>query len=241
VLIVDIGGGTSDFSIVRVGPRRWLRPDRNDDVLATHGQRVGGTDLDRLLSLSAVMPHLGYNTTTGAGRATMPRHYYLDLATWHRINTLYTQRIAADLKALRAEADAPEKLDRLIRVIHGRHGHGLAMAVEAAKIALSDAEAARLQLSTMTGGPNPVVTRASFDEVIATPLDRITTAISTILADAGLKPPHLSTVFLTGGSANLPALRGLIAALLPGIPLATGDMLGSVGTGLALDAASRFA
>jgi hypothetical chaperone protein len=241
VLIVDIGGGTSDFSIVRVGPNRWLRPDRNDDVLATGGIRVGGTDLDRLLSLTAVMPHLGYNSTTGAGRGTMPRHYYLDLATWHRINTLYTQRIAADLKALRAEADAPEKLDRMIRVIHGHHGHGLAIAVEATKIALSDADAARLHLSTLTGGPNPVVTRATFEDAIATPLARIAGTLSDTLHQAAITPAALSTVFLTGGSAGLPALRNLITQFLPGIPIATGDMLGSVGTGLALDAASRFA
>jgi hypothetical chaperone protein len=240
VLIVDIGGGTSDFSIVRVGPQRWQRPDRNDDVLGTGGVRVGGTDLDRLLSLAAVMPHLGYHSTTGAGRGIMPRHYYLDLATWHRINTLYTQRVAADLKALRAVADAPEKLDRMIRVISTRQGHGLAMAVEAAKIALSGGDAARLHLSAMTGGGNPVVTRATFEEAIAAPLNRIADTLSATLAQAGLAPANLSTVFLTGGSAGLPALHALVGALLPGVPVATGDMLGSVGTGLALDAASRF-
>ena len=241
VLIVDIGGGTSDFSIVRVGPGRMLRADRNDDVLATDGVRVGGTDLDRLLSLAAVMPHLGYNSTTGSGRGTMPRHYYLDLATWHRINTLYTQRIAADLKALRAVADAPEKLDRLIRVIAARQGHGVAMAVEAAKIALSDADAARLHLGPLTGGGNPVVTRATFEGAIAMPLSRIAATLTETLQQAQLSPHDLSTVFLTGGSAGLPALHALVAQLLPGIPVATGDMLGSVGTGLALDAAARFA
>ncbi len=241
VLIVDIGGGTSDFSIVRVGPGRMQRPDRNDDVLATGGVRVGGTDLDRLLSLAAVMPHLGYNSTTGAGRATMPRHYFLDLATWHRINTVYTQRVATDLKALRAVADAPDQLDRLIRVIGGRHGHGVAMAVEAAKIALSDTQAARLLLHDMTGGPNPVVTRATFEDAIATPLARIAETLQATLTAGGVAPAALSTVFLTGGSAGLPALRAVVAQCLPGIPIATGDMLGSVGTGLALDAASRFA
>ncbi|MGL4319565.1 MAG: Hsp70 family protein, partial [Paracoccaceae bacterium] len=240
VLIVDIGGGTSDFSVVRVGPQRWLRADRNDDVLGTGGVRVGGTDLDRLLSLAAVMPHLGYNSTTSAGRSIMPRHYYLDLATWHRINTLYAQRVAADLKALRAVADAPEKLDRMIRVIATQQGHGLAMAVEAAKIALSGADAARLHLSAMTGGGNPVVTRATFETAIAVPLTRIADTLSATLAQAGVAPAALSTVFLTGGSAGLPALHALVAGLLPGVPIATGDMLGSVGTGLALDAASRF-
>ena len=240
VLIVDIGGGTSDFSIVRVGPQRWQRADRNDDVLATGGIRVGGTDLDRLLSLAAVMPQLGFNTTTGAGRGIMPRHYYLDLATWHRINMLYSQRVAADFKALRAVADAPEHLDRMIRVIAGRHGHGVAMAVEDAKIALSEAEAARLNLSGLTGGGNPVVTRPTFEEAIAAPLTRIGDTLGQVMAQAGVAPPALSTVFLTGGSAGLPALHALVGALLPGVPIATGDMLGSVGTGLALDAASRF-
>ena len=241
VLIVDIGGGTSDFSLLRVGPGRWLRADRNDDVLGTGGIRVGGTDLDRLLSLAAVMPHLGYNSTTGAGRGVMPRHYYLDLATWHRINTLYTQRVAADLKALRADADSPEQMDRMIRVIAARHGHGVAMAVEAAKIGLSAAEAARLQLSTLTGGGNPVVTRATFETAIAAPLSRIGDTLAQVMAQAGVTPAALSSVFLTGGTAGLPALHALVAALLPGVPVATGDMLGSVGTGLALDAASRFA
>jgi hypothetical chaperone protein len=241
VLIVDIGGGTSDFSIVRVGPGRMQRADRNDDVLGTGGVRVGGTDLDRLLSLASVMPHLGYNSTTGTGRGIMPRHYFLDLATWHRINMLYTQRVAADLKALRAVADAPEQMDRLLRVIAGRHGHGVAMAVEAAKIALSGGDVARLQLSAMTGGGNPVVTRAAFEGAIAAPLARIGETMGAVMAQAGVGPAALSTVFLTGGSAGLPALHALVAALLPGVPIATGDMLGSVGTGLALDAAARFA
>lgn len=240
VLIVDIGGGTSDFSIVRVGPGRRLRADRNDDVLGTGGIRLGGTDLDRLLSLASVMPHLGYNSTTGAGRGTMPRHYYLDLATWHRINTLHTQRVATDLKALRAVSDAPAQLDRLTRVIATRQGHGVAMAVEEAKIALSGADAARLHLSALTGGGNPVVTRATFEAAIAQALSRIGDTLQAVLRQAGVAPAALSSVFLTGGSAGLPALHALVAALLPGIPMATGDMLGSVGTGLALDAASRF-
>jgi hypothetical chaperone protein len=240
VLIVDVGGGTSDFSIVRVGPGRLHRADRQDDILANDGIRVGGTDFDRLLSLAEVMPHLGFKSTTGQGRGIMPRHYYLDLATWHRINFLYTQRIAADLKALRIAADEPAQIDRLIRVVGGHHGHGVAMAVEAAKITLSDADAARFQLSSLTGGPNPMATRARFEAAIAAPLARIGTTIAGLLAQAGVQPGAIGTVFMTGGSSGLPALHALMGQVLPGVPIATGDMLGSVGTGLALDAAVRF-
>jgi hypothetical chaperone protein len=241
VLIVDIGGGTSDFSIVRVAPNRWLNPDREADILANDGIRVGGTDFDRLLSLAEVMPHLGFKSKTGDGKGIMPRHYYLDLATWHRINMLYTQRTATDLKALRAIADHPTRIDRLIHVVAHHNGHGVAMAVEDAKIALSSADIARLHLSALTGGPNPLARRDAFEAAIAAPLERIATTLQDLLAQAGLTPAQIGTVFMTGGSSGLPALHRIVADVLPGVPIATGDMLGSVGTGLALDASSRFA
>jgi len=241
VLIVDVGGGTSDFSVVRVSPTRAKAPDRAGDILANAGIRVGGTDFDRVLSLAELMPHLGYLATTKHGAGIMPRHYFLDLATWHRINALYTQRVASDLKAMLHEIDRPELLHRLIRVTSQRQGHALAMAVEAGKIALSDAEHVRLQVSALTGGPNPMVQRAKFEEVIVPGLGRITATIAQVIGDAGLTPDRIGTVFMTGGSSNLPALHACVTAALPDARIATGDMLGSVGTGLALDARRRFA
>jgi hypothetical chaperone protein len=239
VLIVDIGGGTSDVSVVRVGPGRAERPDRAGDILANDGIRVGGTDFDRLLSLAEAMPHLGYLAPTKGG-GTMPRHYYLDLATWHRINALYTARTASDLKALRLMADHPERIDRMIRVVDGHHGHALAMRVEEAKIALSDAQAARLPMSDLTGGPNPMIRRDGFEAAVEAPLDRIRSLLLRVLEQAGVAPDQIGTAFLTGGSSQLPILRTTVQSVVPGAPLATGDMLGSVGTGLALDAWRRF-
>jgi hypothetical chaperone protein len=240
VLIVDIGGGTSDFSVVRVSPQRARAADRAADILANDGIRVGGTDFDRLLSLAEVMPHLGYLTTTGHGKAIMPRHYYLDLATWHRINFLYTQRVAADLKALTAEADRPELLARMVRVVAGRQGHALAMAVEAAKIALSQEESTRITLRDIAGGPNPVIRREAFEAAVAAPVDRVRARITKVLAEAGVTADQIGTVFMTGGSSGLPVLHRAVAEALPGVAIATGDMLGSVGAGLALDARRRF-
>ena len=241
VLIVDIGGGTSDFSIVRVSPARAHLSDRSADILANDGIRLGGTDFDRLLSLAEVMPQLGYLASTGGGRGLMPRHYYHDLATWHRINSLYTQRCMADLKAMRPDVDRPELIDRMVHVIAKRHGHSLAMAVEAAKIALSDSEAVRLGLSAFTGGPNPMVSRVRLDEAVAAPAQRISGMLHSVLSQAGVKASDLGTVFMTGGSSGLPVLRATVAASLPGVVIATGDMLGSVGTGLALEGRRRFA
>ncbi len=240
VLIVDIGGGTSDFSIVRVSPERARAADRAGDILANDGIRVGGSDFDRLLSLAEVMPHLGYKAGVKGGTGLMPNHYYLDLATWHRINAVYTARALTDLRALRALADRPELIERMLKVVGERQGHALALAVEAAKIGLSDQEFIRLQLSAHCGGPNPMVGRDGFEAAVALPVKRIADRIGAVLAMAGLTADRIGTVFMTGGSSGLPVLHRIVAAALPGVAIARGDMLGSVGTGLALEARRRF-
>lgn len=240
VLIADIGGGTSDFSILRVSPERSRAADRSDDILANDGIRVGGTDFDRLLSLAKVMPILGLGSTTSGGKGLMPRHYFFDLATWHRINTLYSGQTMTDLRALRAIADQPERIDRMIRVVSGHQGHVLAMAVEAAKVALSSTPAARLDLHRLTGGPNPMVRREVFEAAIADQIGRIAARVLSLLDQAGVTADRIGTVFMTGGSSSLPVLHETFARLLPDARIATGDLLGSVGTGLALDARRRF-
>ena len=240
VLIVDIGGGTSDFSVVRVGPGRGAQADRAGDILANDGIRLGGTDFDRAFSLAEVMPDLGYLAPTRGGQGTMPRHYYLDLATWHRINSLYTAQVMADMKALLHEADRPELIARMIAVLEGRHGHALALEVEGAKIALSGTEAARLSLRALTGGGNRVVQRAALEAALAAPVARVADRIAKVLADAGLRADQIGTVFLTGGSSAPALLGGPGGTGFPRPPLARGDNLASVGTGLALDAQRRF-
>jgi hypothetical chaperone protein len=239
VLIVDIGGGTSDFSVVRVSPQRARAADRQGDILANDGVRIGGTDFDRLFSLAEVMPGLGFGSSTGQGKGIMPRHYYLDLATWHRINMLYTTRTAADLKALLAEADHPDRVSRLVEVVARRRGHALAMVVEAAKIALSEDEVTRLALHPITGGPNPIARRDGFEAAVAAPLIRLHRMIGDVLAQAGVTPAQIGTVFMTGGSSSLPVLHHTVRTLLPDARIETGDRFGSVGTGLALDARRR--
>jgi hypothetical chaperone protein len=230
---------SSDVSIVRLGPDRARRPDRSDDILANDGIRVGGTDFDRLLSLAEAMPYLGYLAPTKGG-GTMPRHYYLDLATWHRINALYTARTLSDLKALRLLAEEPQRIDRMLRVVQGRHGHALALRVEAAKVALSDQDATRLSLADLTGGPNPMLRREGFEAAVEAPIARIRALLHRILLSAGLTPDRIGTVFLTGGSSQLPLLQSTVRATVPSAAIAKGDMLGSVGTGLALEARRRF-
>ncbi|SEN56919.1 hypothetical chaperone protein [Pseudorhodobacter antarcticus] len=239
VLIVDIGGGTSDFSVLRVGPARRGLPDRDNDILASHGIRVGGTDFDRLLSLGQVMPALGLGSMINKGKTPMPLHYYHDLATWHRINMVYAGRALLEVKQIRFDAAEPDLLDRLIGVIEEKQGHNIAMAVEVAKIELSETLATPIRLADIIG-VDTGASRAMFDAAVAKPVTRIAGAIAHVLSDAGVGADQIGTVFMTGGSSSLPVVQAAVAACLPGVRVATGDVLGSVGTGLALDAARRF-
>ena len=137
VLVADIGGGTSDFSVIRLGPQHRGRADRSQDVLATAGVRIGGTDFDSALNLAAVMPLLGLGTQLVEKNLPMPNALYHELATWATINFAYTYKNEREIADLVALAGEPEKVERLLTVVQQRLGHRLAFAVEDAKIALS--------------------------------------------------------------------------------------------------------
>jgi len=238
-LIVDLGGGTSDFVVARLSPERAKRVDRAADILGRSGIHIGGTDFDRRLSIDKVMPHLGYNVRLGPKHLPMPSHLFHDLATWHKIPFLYTPQNLGYLRTVALTADHPELLQRLIQVFTGRKGHLIAGDVEAAKIALSDAEATDLQLPIQPGVAISVA-RVDVDRAVREDTTRLLQAIDRCCQAAGVQPAEIDSIFLTGGSTGIPAVRDRILAHLPKARPVPGDMFGSVGLGLAIDAAKRF-
>jgi hypothetical chaperone protein len=239
VLIADIGGGTSDFSLVRLGPGRTGRADRRDDILATGGVHIGGTDFDKYLSLVSVMPLLGHGSALLSGAAE-PSSYYFNLATWHTINQAYTRKSIAQLADLVRDAAEPDKLKRLQRLIDERAGHWLAMQVEEAKIALSDAPEVALDLDRLDPPESLRVGREMFTTSIAGLVDNVGATVQRLLGDAGIAPERVDTVFFTGGSSGVASLRERIAAIVPDARRVEGDLFGSIGAGLAIDAARKF-
>ncbi len=103
-LIADIGGGTSDFSIVRLGPKRHGKVDRSADILANDGVRIGGTDFDRQLSLGIIMPLFGFGSAMKRPGLDVPSSYFHDLATWSNINRMYEPRVSAEIRQVRRDA-----------------------------------------------------------------------------------------------------------------------------------------
>ena len=232
VLIADIGGGTSDFSVIRIGPARRDRADRGRDVLATAGVRLGGTDFDTNLSLAGVMPLLGLGTELIEKNLPMPNALYHELATWATINFAYTYKNERDLAELVLEAQEPEKVGRLLKLVRERLGHRLAFAVEDAKIALSGADCATVSLAFLDDGLTAITGRVGFEHAIEAKTDRLHRAAIDCIAAAGLNPTDVDTIFLTGGSSRVPAVRAAISRAAPSARLAAGSDLLSVALGL---------
>ncbi|WP_455288396.1 Hsp70 family protein [Cupriavidus necator] len=239
VLVVDIGGGTSDFSLVRLSPERAGHSDRRDDILANGGVHIGGTDFDRALSLARAMPLLGLGSQLRNGKA-MPSSQYFDLASWHTINLVYTRKAWSLVMDNYRDAADTIKLDRLVRLIRERAGHWLAIQVEAAKIALSDAGSTEMDLHRLEQGLNLTITREEFDESIDKLVVKTEKTVQQLLTDAGVDGAAVDTIFFTGGSSSVPLLRQRLAALLPEARCVEGDRFGSIGSGLALDAVRKF-
>ena len=240
VLIADIGGGTSDFTVIRIGPERARRADRSSDILANDGVRVGGTDFDSLLSLDSVMPQLGLGTQLVEKNLPMPNGLYFELATWSTINFAYTFQNERMLIELIAGARAPDKVARLLKVVRERLGHRIAFAVEDGKIALSEVDATALPLGFIEPGLSAEATRQGFDRAIAARTDRLHRTAAQCIRDAGLKAEDIHTIFFTGGSSRVPAVRSAIASAAPAARVAAGSDFLSVALGLTREAQKRF-
>ncbi|WP_333982768.1 Hsp70 family protein [Ectopseudomonas khazarica] len=239
VLIVDIGGGTSDFSLVRLAPERHQLAERQADILATGGVHIGGTDFDKQLSLAGVMPLFGYGSRMKSD-AFMPTSYHLNLATWHTINALYAQKTQLALQNMRYDIVDASGIDRLFGLIEQRAGHWLAMQVEESKIALSEEDSRPIDLSRVEPGLVAELTRVLFESAIEPLLERIRASLTQLLADAGVSADQVDTLFFTGGSSGVPALRQSVAAMLPNARSVEGNTFGSIGSGLAIEAKKRY-
>jgi hypothetical chaperone protein len=244
VLVADIGGGTSDFSLVRVGPQRRERLQRKDDILANHGVHIAGTDFDRHLELASILPLAGYKGLGPAKRGQAPREVpsrvYFDLATWHLINTVYAPARVLELRRMRDFYAEPRQHERLMQIVTLRLGHALAAAAEAAKIAVAEGGATQIDLQQIEPGLQASLAEAQALQAIDADVQRIVDAACETVASAGLKPAQLDALYFTGGSTGLKPLARRIADCFPAAHAVHGDRFASVATGLGVYARRRF-
>ena len=239
VLVVDVGGGTSDFTVVRLGPDRVGLADRAADILATSGVHVGGTDFDRKLNIARVMPLLGFGHIGPRGRP-VPSAVFLDLATWHLINQQYNRRAVSHAKSLRVDYADVHLHDRLMTVLHERLGHRIASEVEQAKIECSTrAQPMQWALGNVERGLHASLTPEQMAAELEPLLASVAASAMECVRRSGVAASALDAIYLTGGSSALATLQQRLAAQLPGVPLVQGDLFGGVAAGLAYAAQQR--
>ena len=239
VLVADIGGGTSDFSVVRASARAHARVDRRDDVLANHGVHAAGTDFDRAVNLAKIMPVLGYNGT-GPEDRPVPSRIYFDLATWHLINTTYTPNRIAELKMMRRMYNDHDAHRRLMQVLNHHRGHDLAACAEAAKIAVSESGRATIDLGFIEPGLHVSVDDRELGSALEADIERIVGTARETVRMAQLGPDGIDALYFTGGSTGLGVLVERLGAAFPAAHAVRGDRYSSVVSGLAITAQRRF-
>ena len=239
VLVADIGGGTSDFSLVRVGPQRMARLERKDDVLAHHGVHVAGTDFDRRVELSTILRQFGYQSMDPEGRE-IPNRVYFDLATWHLINTVYGPKRVAELGLMRHLYSNTRHHDRLMRVVEQRLGHALAARAEEAKIGVAAGGETLIDLDLVEDDLRLAFDEAQLVEAGRDETQRIVQAARDTAQAAGVAARDVNALYFTGGSTGLAFLSGALSAAFPQARPVFGDRLASVATGLGIHARRVF-
>ena len=234
ILIADLGGGTSDFSVLRAGPA-------GTEILANTGIVFGGSDIDRWLSLKAVMPLLGFGGATKVPGRQLPTKLYFDLATWHLIDSLYGLETAEHLTYLRINAKDTAPIAVLSALLQERRGHELAIKVEAAKVALSNAATAEVVLQLQQQRLNAPVSQDLLAAAVVDGIRRIRVAVQDCLKLAELPRERVDYVMMTGGTSLIPPIYAAFQEDFKTAEIQSQDVFGAVGRGLGLHAQRIFA
>jgi len=240
VLVVDVGGGTTDCAMVRMGPDYRHNEQRDQDFLAHSGERIGGNDLDIQLAGKHFMPLFGMKSTLRNG-LDMPRQIFLDAVKTNDVGAqakFNSLPVKLQLQQLAIETKEPELLKRFIKMRENGQNQQLVRSAEQCKIALSEATTNNVLLDYIEAGLHCDVTQAQFAEAIAHPLSRIVALMQEAITQAGCQP---DLIYVTGGSAKSPAIRQAIETTLGNINVVDGDHFGSVAAGLTVWAKRIFA
>jgi len=235
LLVADFGGGTTDFTLVRVGPesRRMKSQER---VLASAGVGIAGDSFDAKLVRHLVAPLLGRGSEWRllGKTGTVPNWPFAKLEHWHHLSFLKSNENMEALRALRARAIEPDKIDLFIMLVTEDLGFQLHRAVQQAKYELSVNQNAIFSFRVPGIRVSQTVTRAQFEEWISDEIQAIESCVDHMLESSAVKPSEVDRVFLTGGSSFVPAVRGIFERRFGRERIVGGSEFTSVVKGLAL-------
>lgn len=242
VLIADFGGGTSDFSLIQLGPAARKRGQRRNDILGTDGVAIAGDMFDSSFIRHLAAPRLGMGSQYRSlfNRVLpIPIWLYEHLERWHQLSFLKTRETMELLRQLRFQALEPKKIEALIHVVEWDLGYQLARAVERAKCSLSAQEVSPFVFHEPPVDIAEQVSRSAFETWIERNLQAIADCVDRLLATRGVTPRDVDSVFLTGGSSFVPAVRRIFEQQFGVARLRGGGELTTVAKGLALRALTQ--
>ncbi|MCU1227105.1 MAG: putative heat shock protein YegD [Edaphobacter sp.] len=237
ILIGDFGGGTSDFSLLHVGPGVRARGRTAKDLLGNSGLGLAGDTFDARIVRKLVSPALGADSLARSLNKLLPAvpaWIYANLERWHYLSFLKTRNVSQILKSAHANALEPEKIEALINLIDEDLGYQLHQAVQRLKVELSHHESARFYFRDGSMNIQSVVTREEFESWIGEDLESIEQCVDDLLTTSGVAAQTIDRVFLTGGTSFVPSVRRIFESRFTASRVRTGDEFTSVARGLAL-------
>lgn len=231
VLVIDIGGGTSDCSFVQMGPSFRGNSERDNDFLAHIGKRIGGNDLDIALSYHALMPLLGLGSQFKSG-LPLPNQAFWQACKINDVNLqsqFYSDAHARELMSQLRDVSEPALFKRLIDLQQNKQGHQLVQQGEAAKIALSSQAQFNCDLGFLAADLHKNITLSQLAHAVDSSVKQIVELAEQAIKDAGTVP---DVIYLTGGSAQSPLIKAALSEQLGNIAMINGDHFGSVTAGL---------
>ena len=231
VLVVDIGGGTTDCSMLLMGPKQAILSDRTNDLLSHSGERVGGNDFDIAFALKGIMPSFGLDSLLKSGKP-MPSNSYWQAMAINNINhqtEFYSAANGRFLAQLIRDAEQPELLTRLLTVQQQKLSYRVVNAAEQSKIAITEQTQQQVDLSDIDEGLSVMLDRDGFAKACKRELSSIANLMTDAISQANCQP---DVVFVTGGTAKSPVLNQFLQAQFNHVPIVIGDHFGSVTAGL---------
>ena len=241
VLIADFGGGTSDFSIVRVGPEARATLSMEERILGNEGVALAGDSFDACLIRHLVSPQLGLDSSirsTLGKSLPVPSWLFSRLERWHYLSFLKAE--AGRIRSLITQADEPQKLEALLYIVENDLGYDLHQAVQRTKVNLSAQASTTFSFLEHDLTIVQEVARSDFEDWIQPHLASVESCVDTLLTSAEVSPDRIDRVFLTGGSSFVPAVRDIFYRRFGADRVEMGDEFTSVARGLALLAAEEY-
>lgn len=238
-LIADLGGGTSDFSVIRLVPNGFLKEDRSQDILSNDSVHLAGTDLDHDTAYNIAMPHFGKNGERKNG-LSIPYTYFTNMCEWHKIQNLYTSTHEKNCQLMLNDVKNPETFNRYVSMVMNQLGHYMLFETERAKINLSSAKETKMNLSEIEKNFYIPISKDDFLNATQKVRSAIIAKAKETIMQAGIKPEQIENIIFTGGTSLVPSLYNAIQELCPNACVQKISTYAAVGSGLAVEAWRRY-